>query len=140
MGPDLPGYELGDYDTWPTGAFSGDAVVVVKSQQAWTAQISELVAASTGAAPVLGERPKIGTPYRDYRFLHCGWGDTYFDLRSWVPHPPFEDDVSPPPGFGDEDRGTLTMISANELVYESRRGQVVRMVPTDTPEKSGPCA
>ena len=107
---------------------------------AWFASSGALALERWTETPPAAEMPEMGVRYPSAVFLHCGWPPIHFGLRAWLADPPFEDNISPPPGFGDEDRGWLTQLSDNELEYESRRGQKVILRPSAEPVALGPCA
>ncbi|HUR15823.1 MAG TPA: hypothetical protein VMZ33_00940 [Candidatus Limnocylindrales bacterium] len=141
IGPDLPGYEIDPDYYLPSGALSGDRVVVVNRTQAWVASASELDPSGFSDTPRLAERPAIGSSWQYDAFTHCGWPDVHVDLRAWVPDPPFHDpNGNPPQGVKEFDHGTLTFVSQNRLEYEAESGQIIVLVPSDEPTLSGPCA
>ena len=115
-------------------------VLVINGEYAWFAQSDALDADGWVETPVGAEMPEIGLRYSTDVFLHCGWPAIQFGFRTWLPDPPFEDNINPPPGFGDQDRGWLTQMGDNELLYESRRGPTVTLRPAQAPEFEGPCA
>lgn len=137
VGPRLP-----DFDSRSTvSAVSADVgVFVINGELSWFAPAESLSGDRQSEAPRNAEMPEIGVRYEAEVFLHCGWPPIYFGLETWLADPPFEDNINPPPGFGDEDRGWLTQLDENELVYESRRGQTVNLRLSQEAEASGPCA
>lgn len=138
LGPELPGYES-DGSVPPTGAATADTVVIINDRQAWAADMVVLNSASNGQPPRRPEMPEIGVRYPATLWTHCGWPDTHFAMRAWVPDPPI-DDVNPPRGLDEEDHGWFTQLSENELQYESSRGRVITLRPSEAPVWSGPCA
>jgi hypothetical protein len=139
IGPDIPGYDTDtDYNV-PAGAASSTSVVITNRNTAWVASVADLDAALYSDTARLGERPTVGSSYDSNVFTHCGWPDIHFDLRAWVPDPPI-DDINPPEGIRQNDHGTLTFVSESELRYDAQGGRVVKLVPSDEPTLSGPCA
>jgi len=137
VGPRLP-----DFDSRSNvSAVSADVgVFIINGRLAWFAPAEALALDGSSEAPRNAEMPEIGVRYEADVFLHCGWPPIYFGLETWLPDPPFEENYNPPHGFGDEDRGWLTQLDENELLYESRRGQTVTLRLSQEAEASGPCA
>lgn len=135
------GPRLSELDTTEeVTAVSTDAgVLVMNADAAWFAPSDALAMDRWTEMPPAAEMPEMGVRYPVVLFTHCGFPDVHFGLRTWVPDPPFEDNINPPPGFREEDHGWLTQLSADELRYENRGGRTLTLVPSE-PVNSGPCA
>jgi hypothetical protein len=146
VGPGVPDLDRTEVLT----AVSTDAGVLLSSatcchtaghanvSAAWFAPSDAFALDRWNEIPPAPEMPEIGVHYPAELYMHCGFPDVSFGLRTWTPDPPFEDDHNPPPGYSDDDRGWLTQLSADELLYESRRGQTVNLVPLESAGR-GPC-
>jgi hypothetical protein len=136
LGPRLSNVDTNEEVT----AVSADAgVLVVNAGNAWFAPSDALALDRWTETSPVAEMPEMGVRYPVELFTHCGFPDVHFGLRTWVPDPPFEDNINPPPGFREEDHGWLTQLGDDELRYENRGGHTVNLVPSD-PVNYGPCA
>jgi hypothetical protein len=147
VGPATPDMRLDDVLT----AVSTDAGILLSSatcchtvghenvSAAWFASSSAIAAGQWLDAPREAQMPEIGVRYPAEVFTHCGFPEVSFGLRTWTADPPFEDNFNPPPGFREKDRGWFTQLSEDQLLYESRGGKTVNLVPS-TSAGAGPCA
>jgi hypothetical protein len=139
IAPPLPEFDSGEYP--PTLAVSSEVgVLVLNNANAWFAPSDSFDADASAETPRAPEMPQMGVRYPAELFLHCGWPPIHFGLQPWLPDPPFEDNINPPAGFDDEDRGWLTQLSDDELVYESRNGTTVTLRRSAEPQPLGGCA
>jgi hypothetical protein len=136
VGPGLPGRDVSDEIV----AVSGEpGVIVIDDDTAWFAPFYALDVEEWTEPPRLAEMPELGVRYPAELFMHCGFPEVRFGLRTWVADPPFEDNFNTPPGFRELDRGWLTQLRDDELLYESRGGRTVTLVPGE-PVNFGFCA
>jgi hypothetical protein len=137
VGPGVPGFELDRLS--PTGAATAETAVITNSTGVWVASLAALDPIRYTETPRLAEMPQISVRYDATVFTHCGWPDTHFAMRAWVPDPPI-DDINPPEGLDEVDHGWFTQLNDDRLQYESARGRIVNLIPSDEPQLSGPCA
>src|SRR5688500_16877089 len=62
VGPEIPGYEIGDYGR-PTGSANSASVVITNGNAAWTASVADLNAGRYSGTARLAERPIVGSSY-----------------------------------------------------------------------------
>jgi hypothetical protein len=139
IGPEIPGYEAGRSYQRAIGAASSEVVVITNGATAWIAGLADLDPGLYSDIARVADLPSVGTSYGLSIYTHCGWPPLHFDLRAWVPDPPINAH-NPPPGLKQNDHGTLTYVSEDELRYDSERGRVIKLVPSDEPTPIGGCA
>jgi hypothetical protein len=74
---------------------------------------------------VLTGEPHIGVEYEVDIYTHCGLGQIKFAGSFWAIQGSLGDgNGNPPPGFANPiDRGTIELLSDDEAIYRSQRGE-----------------
>lgn len=139
IGPEIPGYEADQGYPPAIGAASSEVAVITNGGTAWIAGLADLEPGLYSDTARVAELPSVGSRYPYTAYTHCGWPPLHFDLRAWAPDPPINAH-NPPPGLKQNDHGTLTYVSEDELRYDSERGRVIKLVPSDEPTPIGGCA
>ena len=139
IGPEIPGYESDRGYPPAIGAASSSSAVISNGGTAWIAGLADLDPGLYSDTAQVAALPSVGSSYAHTQYTGCGWIPVHFDLRAWVPDPPI-DYFDPPPWLKANDHGMLTYVSEHELRYDSERGRVMKLVPSDEPTPFFGCA
>jgi hypothetical protein len=99
--------------------------------------------APTGPGQVLAvpASPEVGVPYAVDLLTHCGIVGTDIGGTWFAAEPPMVDGSgNPPPGWGNPyQRGTLTLLAADEAVFRDDSGHEVRFRAAGEATRPAPC-
>jgi hypothetical protein len=146
VGPSLPGYEPRDYliqggvMPYRLEVAAGDYVVAMTPRRVWYASSADLDPARWPGAVRPPGLPQVGSRHDYTLFTHCGPlnGSLQFGLRSWVPDLP--EGYFPTSYDSYYEKGTLTLVSNDDVEFTGRAGDVISYHPTDDPPQRFPCA